>query len=137
MGDRANWGFIQEVGAPIINLYTHWQGSERHELLANALQYARPRWSDPSYGTRIVISQIIGDEWSNETGWGLTVDELGDNSHSYLLVMWATRQVVEVPIDWAHTGKSGMQAVWSRTPQAKINSFDDFIQQYATQRLPV
>lgn len=137
MGDRANWGFIQEMGAPIINLYTHWHGSQRHALLANALDYAKPRWPDPSYSTRIVISQIVGDEWANETGWGLTVDELGDNGYSYLLVMWDTKKVVEVPIDWNHTGKSGMQAVWGMAPTAKVTSFDDFIQQYATQRTSV
>ena len=137
MGDRANWGFIQEMGAPIINLYTHWRGSERHELLANALDYAKPRWSDPSYGTRIVISQIVGEEWANETGWGITVDELGDNEHSYLMVHWESKKVVEVPMSWEDTGKSGLQAVWSRAPQAKVTSFEDFIQQYATQRTSV
>lgn len=135
MGDRANWGFFTEVGKPIINLYTHWHGSERYELLANALDYARPRWSDPSYATRIVTSQIIGDEWANETGWRLTVDELGDNEHSYLMVDWVSKVVYDIPINWNHTGKAGLTTAWELVPKAQINKFDRFIEKHATLRV--
>lgn len=136
MGDRANWGFFTEPGKPIINLYTHCHGSERYELLANALDYARPRWSDPSYATRIVISQIIGDEWANETGWGLTVDEMGANEHSYLTVLWGSKQVVDMPTTWAHTGRDGLNKAWKMMPQAKMYDFDRFIEKHATLRVP-
>ena len=57
--------------------------------LADAVIEARPRWSDPSYATRIAISQIVGDQWTEETGWGLHVNEIGDNEHKIAIVDWA------------------------------------------------
>lgn len=134
MGDRVNWGFVSEMGGPVINLYSHWSGHERREMLANALDYAKPRWNDPSFATRIVISQLIGDQWANETGWGLMVDTLGDNEYPYLVVYWEHKLVVEVPLDWHDTGKEGFEKVWTLAPQAKTYSFEEFIGKYATQR---
>jgi hypothetical protein len=132
MGDRVNWGFVAEMGAPVINLYGHWAGSERRERLAEALQSAKPRWSDTSYATRIVISQIVGEQWNSETGWGLTVDELSDNEHPYLLVFWETKQVVDIPLDYNNTGKTGFYTAMSRIPQAQVFTFEEFIKEYAT-----
>jgi len=39
------------------------------------------RLNDEGYGTRIIISQMIGESWTSSTGWGLSVDELLDNEH--------------------------------------------------------
>jgi hypothetical protein len=54
--------------------------------LAEAVFKARPRWSDPSYATRITISQMINNDWGSETGWGLHVNEIGDNEHKIAIV---------------------------------------------------
>jgi hypothetical protein len=54
--------------------------------LADAVIAARPRWTDTSYATRIAISQLIGDQWNMETGWGLQVNERGDNEHKVAIV---------------------------------------------------
>ena len=131
MGDRANWGFAKEAGAPILNLYSHWDGSERRTLLANALAYSRPRWDDEGYATRIVISQIIGDQWSRETGYGLTVNELGDNSYPYLIVFWKEQKVFEIPIGQKETGKAGFKKASAMAP-SQIYTFDEFISHNAT-----
>ena len=56
--------------------------------LADAVIKARPRWSDPAYATRIAISQIIGDDWNMETGFGLHVNEISDNEHKIAIVDW-------------------------------------------------
>jgi hypothetical protein len=56
--------------------------------LADAVIAARPRWNDPSYATRITISQLIGDQWNMETGWGLHVNEISDNEHKIAIVDW-------------------------------------------------
>ena len=56
--------------------------------LADAVIAARPRWNDPAYATRIAISHLIGNEWSNETGWGLHVNEISDNEHKIAIVDW-------------------------------------------------
>jgi len=88
VGDRANFGFVQPNGQTIV-LYGHWAGHNMLGKLADAVITARPRWNDPSYATRIAISQLIGDQWNMETGWGLHVNEISDNEHKIAIVDWA------------------------------------------------
>ena len=85
MGDRANFGFVQPNGNTIV-LYGHWAGHNMLGRLADAVIAARPRWTDTSYATRIAISQLIGDQWNMETGWGLQVNERSDNEHKIAIV---------------------------------------------------
>lgn len=85
MGDRANFAFVQPSGDTIV-LYGHWAGHEMLTKLADAVTKARPRWNDTSYATRIAISSLIGHEWSQEIGWGLHVNEIGDNEHKIAVV---------------------------------------------------
>ncbi len=87
MGDRANFVFVQPSGETIV-LYGHWAGSGMLETLAEAVAKAQTRWTDPSYATRIAISQMIGDTWGMETGWGLQVNEISDNEHKIPVVNW-------------------------------------------------
>jgi hypothetical protein len=87
MGDRANFGFVQPNGNTIV-LYGHWAGHQMLGKLADAVIAARPRWNDSSYATRIAISQLIGDQWNMETGWGLQVNERSDNEHKIAIVDW-------------------------------------------------
>ena len=88
MGDRANFVFVQPSGETIV-LYSHWGGHNMLANLAEAVAKAQSRWSDPSYATRIAISQMIGDGWAFETGWGLSVNEILDNEHKIPVVDWA------------------------------------------------
>ena len=88
MGDRANFGFVQPNGNTIV-LYGHWAGSQMLGQLADAVIAARGRWNDPAYATRIAISQIIGDQWNMETGFGLHVNEISDNEHKIAIVDWS------------------------------------------------
>ena len=87
MGDRANFGFVQPNGNTIV-LYGHWAGAQMLGQLADAVIAARGRWNDPAYATRIAISQIIGDQWNMETGFGLHVNEISDNEHKIAIVDW-------------------------------------------------
>jgi hypothetical protein len=54
--------------------------------LAEAVFKARPRWNDSSYATRITISQMVADQWNMETGWGLYINEIGDNEHKIAII---------------------------------------------------
>lgn len=87
MGDRANFGFVQPNGNAIV-LYGHWAGYRMLGRLADAVIAARPRWNDSAYATRIAISQLVADEWNMETGWGLQVNEIGDNEHKIAIIDW-------------------------------------------------
>jgi hypothetical protein len=90
MGDRANFGFKQSDGNTIF-LYGHWAGHNMLANLASAVLAAEPRWQDESYATRIAISNLIGDEWAQETGWGLSVGRLLDNEHKVPVIDWTER----------------------------------------------
>lgn len=73
MGARINYVFKQDEGMPDLVLYSHWGETEWRNDLYNALKKAEPRLNmgDTSYATRIIISQLIGNEWGSETGFGL------------------------------------------------------------------
>jgi len=88
MGDRANFGFKDRKGNTVF-LYGHWAGHNMLQNLADAVQIAHPRWTDESYATRICISQMIGEDWGQETGWGLQVNQLGDNEHKVPVIDWS------------------------------------------------
>lgn len=70
MGDRIVYSIKQDKDLSV-NLYSHWGGHDRFVALAAALKAAEPRWNDGSYATRIIVSQLIGDQWAEETGFGL------------------------------------------------------------------
>lgn len=70
MGDRIVYSIKQDSNLSL-NLYSHWGGYDRFETLARALQAAEPRWNDSAYGARIIVSQLIGDQWNQELGFGL------------------------------------------------------------------
>ena len=90
MGDRANFGFKQSNDETIV-LYGHWAGYDMLSNLAEAVETARPRWTDESYATRIVISHLVGENWHELTGWGLTVNNILDNEHKIPVIDWRTQ----------------------------------------------
>jgi len=85
MGDRANVRFITNRETDPIYLYSHWGGSGIPSRVVGALNKASERWNDPSYCCRIMVSQIIGDEWKSGTGWGLST-AITDNDRDILEV---------------------------------------------------
>lgn len=113
MGDRANFGFRQSNGETIV-LYGHWAGHEMLANLAHAVEAARPRWNDESYATRIAISQLVGNEWNSETGWGLSVNNILDNEHKIAIIDWSTR-----------TFSLHEEAPWSESTEYKVRGMND------------
>jgi hypothetical protein len=87
MGDRANFGFKLDNDNTIY-LYGHWAGYNMLAQLAAAVDKARPRWSDDAYATRIATSQLVNTDWESETGWGLYVNQIGDNEHKVPVINW-------------------------------------------------
>lgn len=96
MGDRSVIGFRADKEAIPVFLYSHWGGSDRYRDAMRAIEAARPRWNDASYATRIGISQIVENYWSEELGFGISA---GHNSFGYpdyddvILITWETRTV--------------------------------------------
>ena len=55
--------------------------------LAYAIAKASPRWDDISYATRIMISQLVGESWNSETGYGLFADAIGgEESYEHTVI---------------------------------------------------
>ena len=75
MGNRVNYVFLPDESnsnEAVTVLYIHSARNNGADDLALALDKARPRWSDPYYGKRIIISQLIGEDlWDSEIGAGL------------------------------------------------------------------
>jgi hypothetical protein len=78
MGSRTTWEIRTHADSPSIYLYSHWGGESKWVDTVRALSAAEPRWSDPTYAARIFISQIVGEYWSAETGFGITAGNAGE-----------------------------------------------------------
>ncbi len=78
MGARTTWEIRTDSEGPSIYLYSHWGGDSKWSDTRRALEEAEPRWTDSSYGARIFISQIIGNEWERETGFGIMAGNPGE-----------------------------------------------------------
>lgn len=83
MGDRANISVKQYCDSEErVYLYTHWGGTS----IADALQMALRkhwRWTDSAYLTRIIYDCLVGTEFGEETGYGISVRP-PDNEHAIL-----------------------------------------------------
>lgn len=98
MGDRAVTGFRETRTSPVLYLYSHWGATSQDGDLRAALLAARPRWAewiDPNYATRICISQMIGDDWDRETGYGLSIDGFTMPDVPWVIVVTWDERVVE------------------------------------------
>ena len=78
MGARINFVFKDSESGPSVVLYSHWGQDSWQPDIAAALTHARPRWSDSSYGTRMMISYLIQDSVLQEHGFGIHAVS-GDN----------------------------------------------------------
>lgn len=86
MGDRIVYTIKQSDGLSL-SLYSHWGGYNRYKDLAHALEKARPRWSDENYCARIIVSNLIGPDWDEETGYGLWAGEdTGSGDHPSITI---------------------------------------------------
>jgi hypothetical protein len=123
MGDRANFGIRQNDGNTIF-VYGHWAGEGMLARFANALDYTQNagRIDDPAYGTRIIISQLIGEDWQGSLGWGITVNQLADNEHKVPVFDFAFQTVTLYDYDW----KAGVL-----TDIIVTFSLNEFINKYA------
>lgn len=96
MGDRTNFvittkstanaATLEQALEGAIVLYSHDGGYNAGPDLARALKAASDRWRDLDYGPRIIVSQIIGKDWSEKTGFGLLSGDIGDNENAVFVV---------------------------------------------------
>ena len=102
MGARTNFELRDAKGS--VWLYSHWGGETKADDLMAALEKAQPRWNDPSYAMRIVVSQLIGSDWESETGYGLSSYEYGEESYDPIIVNFATDLITYQDRDYSFQG---------------------------------
>ena len=71
MGARINFVFKDSEKGHMVVLYSHWGETEWEKDIAGALQHAKPRWFDSSYGTMMIISYLMQHEILDEHGFGI------------------------------------------------------------------
>ena len=123
MGDRANFGIRQADGNTIF-VYGHWAGHQMLARFAKAIARVESagRIDDDSYATRIIISDLIGNDWSQDYSWGITINTLSDNEHKVPVFDLDNDTVTLYDADWR-----------SNVPGDKIVEFsrEDFVRKYA------
>lgn len=123
MGDRANFGIKQADGNTIF-VYGHWAGGNMLAKFANAIDRVvdAGRLGDDAYATRIIISDLIGDDWSQDLGWGITINTLADNEHKVPVYDLANDTVTLYDADWRTAVLTDKIVEFSR---------EDFVRKYA------
>lgn len=130
MGDRANFGFKQANGQTIV-LYGHWAGHDMLSNLAEAVEAARSRWTDESYATRIVVSHLVGDQWHDTTGWGLSVNNILDNEHKIPVIDWSQQTFsLHEEAPWSEDGNEFTVRGMQDEPMFTM-TLDSFINKYS------
>lgn len=109
MGDRVNFAFSRGEDKPAVVLYSHWGYTSRYADLAAAIAHAKPRWGDPDYCTRMIISHLLKEQISSELHYGIyaaTLEEVRSGriyTDEYVIVNLIDKTVnrdgLEVPFE--------------------------------------
>lgn len=103
MGARINFVFKDSETGPLVVLYSHWGQDSWQQDLAAAMEHAKPRWTDSSYATRMMISHLIQHSILDETGFGIhAIDndnyDLGEQT---ILIDFTNKTVTDnVSVNW-------------------------------------
>jgi hypothetical protein len=110
MGARIHYVFkdveaaVGEPSAHVV-LYSHWGETEWQRDLAQALLHAKPRWSDASYFTRMIISYLMQDSIFSATGFGIyAINDINEDLGDTTVVIDITKETIIDPqgnvLDW-------------------------------------
>jgi hypothetical protein len=129
IGDRANFGIKQADGNTIF-VYGHWAGHQMLARFAKALYRVdvAGRIGDNAYATRIIISDLIGDDWSQDYSWGITVNTLADNEHKVPVYDLDNDTVTLYDTDWRTAALTDKIVEFSR---------EDFVRKYSKEMVGV
>lgn len=120
MGARTSWMLTtDETAENAIHLYSHYGAETKLEDTRNALRACLPRvkMGDASYSARIFISQIVGDFWGIETGFGI----LAGDVYGWPFDDEAIFVKIDFALDWVTVGAQH----WTGTiAEFVLSSFD-------------
>jgi hypothetical protein len=102
MGARINFMFKDGTDHAVV-LYSHWGQDSWESDIAEALQHARRRWDDTSYGTRMIISYLIQHNILDETGFGIYAvnPENTDLGEQTVVIDFTDKTITDrQPVEW-------------------------------------
>jgi hypothetical protein len=110
MGARIHYVFkdveaaVGEPSAHVV-LYSHWGETEWQRDIAMALLHAKPRWSDSTYFTRMIISYLMQDSIFSATGFGIyAINDINEDLGDTTVVIDITKETIIDPqgnvLDW-------------------------------------
>lgn len=126
MGDRANFG-LRQIDGNTLFVYGHWAGDNMLAKFAHALDACQARAPhDEAYANRIIISQLVGEDWDGTLGWGVTINYMTDNEHKVPVYDFSTDEVSLYDYTWNPSALTD-----------KIVSFtrEEFINKYAKPKI--
>lgn len=103
MGARVVFNIKQDE-ENYICLYSHWGEYTALEDAGRAIAKARPRWGDDTYCARIIISQLIGDKWDDEVGFGLWVSNEPCTDEAWIVI--DLQEQIVTAMDGTHSFES-------------------------------
>jgi len=106
MGARINYVFKDSLTKPSVVLYSHWGETEWQRDIAMALEHAKPRWIDASYGTRMMISYLTQDSVLDETGFGIYA--INNDEYEF----WDTTVIIDFNTKTIYELGSDIQVNW-------------------------
>lgn len=92
MGARVIYNIKQADGL-FVCLYSHWGETRALEDTARALEKARDRWDDETYCARIIVSQLVGNDWDDLLGFGLWASNEPCKDETWVLIDLPAQQV--------------------------------------------
>ena len=106
MGSRTTWKIVTNDSGAVTWLYSHHGGDDKFADTQNALVAAMPRWSDTTFGARIFVSNIVRENWSEETGFGLTATLANaecpfEESYFNAVIDFTTERVTLGSMEWS------------------------------------
>lgn len=93
MGDRFTFG-VADRGGDVLYLYSHWGGATWDTELKNAIYRAGIHSKAPDYANRILISQLIGDWWDKDSGFGISINNVPDTEYPFVPIVDFKRSTV-------------------------------------------
>lgn len=115
MGNRANVCIKSSEAETPVFFYTHWNGSNLPNVVAEGLRLGRSRWGDTPYLSRIIFCKMIEGDEGGLTGYGISTTVQDNEYNRPILVVDDDKQTV------------GLAHESTPTVEFSVTSYESFI----------
>ena len=132
MGARTTWMLTTDERAEnAIHLYSHWGGGSKLADTREALKATLGRAGDPTYAARIFISQIVGEQWNSELGFGIHAGDIYDwvfeEEYIYIKIDFEPQWVTVGARNWVGTIAEFVESDWTLSDLEKCEECGELL----------